>query len=510
MTRPRVRDGWPPRWLTKVPAADLKRGDGDLYADLIEATCRVTKDSVAAPAGSLIRMRPWQRQVVRHVYARRKDGRLRHRTALVGIARKNGKSGLGAGMAIGGMLLGPQGGEVYSCAGDREQAGIVFETAKQMVAMDPDLSRVIKPYKNVLEVPATGTIYRALSAEAYTKEGLNPHAVIFDEVHVQPTRELWDVMQLAMGSRVEPLMIGITTAGVRVDRTGRDSLCYSLYQHGQRICRGEVDDPAFFMAWWEPAGGVDAPHDAESTWREANPGYGDLVSAEDFRSTVGRTPENEFRTKRCNQWVSSAQAWLPGGVWETLAAPTRYPKGLPDGSRCVLTFDGSKTGDSTALLAITVEPRPHIAVLGIWERPIEAQSWRVPRGEVKDAVRHACHRLDVEEVAWDDYMWQDAREELEDEGIPIEVYPQTAERMGAATQRFYELAIDAAFTHDGDPVLARHIGNASSKPTSRGLARIVKETGDSTKWIDAAVAAVFGMDRAQWWANNDDDGPNIW
>lgn len=497
--------GWPPRWLTPVPAEDLVRGDGELYADLIEAVCRVTKDSVAAPAGELMGVRDWQRQVMLHLYARRPDNRLRHRTALIGIARKNGKSGLGAGLALGGMLLGPQGGEVYSCAADRKQAGIVFDTAKRMVELEPQLQRAIKVYRDVLEVPATGTTYRALSAEAFTKEGLNPHKVIFDEVHAQPTRELWDVMQLAMGARKEPLMVGITTAGVRTDRTGQHSLCYGMYQYGVKLCHGELRDDTFFMAWWEPAAGAEADHRDLASWMEANPGYDDLVAAEDFEATVLRTPENEFRTKRCNQWVSSANAWLPGGVWERRAAPDRYPGGKPPkGAKIVLAFDGSKTGDSTALRGWTVEERPFGFSVGHWERNPDDDNWKVPRGEVKDRIREACRQWKVLEVAWDDYMWQDAREELEDEKVPIEVYPQTAERMGKATQRFYEAAVaeGGLFDHDGNPVAARHIGNATFKPTARGLARIVKESGDSVMWIDSAVCDLMGLDRAEWWFAN--------
>lgn len=509
--RPAARGGWPPRWLTPVPAADLRRGDGELYERLIGATCRITKDSIAGPAGQLMSVRAWQRQVLRHVYARGPSGRLRHRTALIGIGRKNGKSGLGSGMAIGGLLLGPGGGEVYSCAATRDQAGIVFESAKRMVELDPHLSQVIKVYRNVLEVPATGTTYRALSAEAFTKEGLNPHKVIFDEVHAQPTRELWDVMQLAMGARVEPIMIGITTAGVRTDRTGNDSLCYGMYQYGVQIARGEVDDPTFFMSWWEPQDGPEAPHDEPRTWREANPGYNDLVSEADFMSVVRRTPENEFRTKRCNQWVATSRTWLPGGVWDGLAAPDRYPGGPPDGTRVLLGFDGSKSGDSTALIGVTVEAKPHVFVAGMWEKDPNDPKWRVPRREVVEAIHAGARRWDVPELPWDDYMWQDAREELEDDGLPVEPYPQTAERMGHATQRFYEAAIEGGFTHDGDPRLARHVTNATPKPTARGFARIVKEAPDSPKRIDGAVTAVFTLERAVWWHDNGiNDGPNIW
>jgi phage terminase large subunit-like protein len=493
-SRTRESEGWPPRWLTPVPSEDVEAGDGKLVGDFVEAVCRVTKDSIAARSGELIRLRPWQRRILGHVYARRPDGRYRHRQALVGVARKNGKSGLAAGMGLAGLVLGPAGGEVYSCAADKAQAKVVFDTARRMVQMDPELSEILKVYRDVIEFEDSGSVYRALSAEAFTKEGLNPHKVIFDEVHAQPNRELWDVMALAMGARVEPILLGITTAGVRTDSTGHDSLCMSLYEHGKRVATNEVDDPSFFMAWWEPEKGAAADHRDPAVWAEANPGLGDLVAVEDFETSVGKTPEHEFRTKRTNVFVATAETWLPYGAW----AVRKKSRNVAPRSQVVLSFDGSKTGDSTGLVGVTVEEVPHVFVVGSWERPAGAVDWRIPRAEVKEAVREACRTYSVVEVAWDDYMWQDAREELEDEGLPIEPYPQSPERMGVATQRLYELVVTGGMTHDGDPSMARHVENAVSKPTPSGKARLVKEKPGSTRWIDLAICAVMGVDRAAW------------
>lgn len=482
---------WPPRWLTPVPAADIRRGDGPDYCNFIEACCRVTKDSFAAPAGSLISMRPWTRNLFGHLLARRPGGRYRHRQALIGMARKNVKSTSGAGLGLAGLVLGPLGGEVYSCAGDRDQARIVFGTAKRMVEMDPQLSDRLKLYRDAIEFTKTGSVYRVLSAEAYTKEGLNPTLVIFDEVHVQPDRELWDVMALASGARVDPLMVGITTAGVRFDASGGDSLCYGFYEYGKRICLGEVVDPAFFMAWWEPKNAT-ADHRDPATWREANPGYGDFIDPEDFESAVLRTPENEFRTKRCNQWVASSETFLPGGVWEDCTDATRV---IPDRAPVMLGFDGSRSGDATAICVVSLEDIPHIDVVGLWEKPRDSHEWEVPRTEVKDAIRAACRRWDVRAIAWDDYLWLDAADELEAEGLPVVRFPQTSQRMSPATQRFYELAVDRALTHSGDAGLARHVGNAVLKVDSRGW-RIYKEHKSSPRKIDLAVATVMAIQLA--------------
>lgn len=485
---------WPPRWLTPVPAADIERGDGGLFSDFGEAVCRVDKDSLASPAGKLIIFRHWQRQLIGHLLARRADDRLRHRQALIGEARKNGKSGIGSTLGLGGLVLGPAGGEVYSCAADKQQAKVVFDTARRMVKMDPELSEILKVYRDVIECERTGSVYRALSAEAFTKEGLNPHLVIFDEVHAQPNRELWDVMALAMGARVEPLMVGITTAGVKFDATGNDSLCYVMYQYGIQIAKGEIDDPTFFMAWWEPRK-PDADHRDPATWAEANPGLGDLVDVEDLASAVLRTPENEFRTKRCNQWVSATSAWLPAGTWDACEDP--HP--ILDGTSVVLGFDGSFNGDCTALVAVAIANPLHIDVVNLWEKPLAAAGdWRVPIIEVEDAIREACRRWQVIELACDPFRWARTYQILEGEGLPVVEFPQSPARMTPATTRFYELVMNRGLTHTGDLRLARHLDNAVLKADSRGT-RIYKEHRHSQRRIDLAVAAVMAVDRAAWY-----------
>ncbi len=487
---------WPPRWLTPVPEDDLLRADGKVFtgAQTVwfgETHCRVTKDSIAAPAGSLLAFRGWQRQLMVHVLARRPDGWLRHRQGLIGVARKNGKSSVGSVLGLGGLILGPQGGEVYSCAADKEQARIVFGMARRMVELDPELSRLVKTYRDVIEFPDTGSVYRVLSAEAYTKEGLNPHLVIFDEVHAQPNRELWDVMALAQGARREPLMLGITTAGVKSDATGKDSLCYGLYQYGKRVASGEIEDPTFFFAWWEPADPA-ADHRLESTWREANPGYDDLVAAEDFRAAVGKTPEAEFRTKRCNQWVSTSDAWLPAGAWDAC----HLDRDIPNGADVVLAFDGSFSNDSTALVAVADGPIPHLDVVACWERPVASgNEWRVPIAQVEDAIREACRRWQVREIVCDPFRWARTYQVLEDEGLPVVEFPQSPARMVPATQRFYEAVINRGLTHAGDPRLARHLSNCVLKVDQRG-SRLAKDARNSPRKIDLAVAAVMALDRA--------------
>jgi phage terminase large subunit-like protein len=488
---PRKVKGWPPAILTPVPLADRRRGDGASVVEFIEALCPQVKDSIGGNAGEPLVLRPWQRNFMAYLFARRPDGRYRHRIALGGLARKNGKSALGSGIALYGLLTGPRGGEVYSCAADRDQARIVFGSAKAMVEQSPELSEQTKLYRDAIEVPSTGSVYRVLSAEAFTKEGLSPTLVIYDELHAAPTPELWSVMTLAQAARRDAMTIGLTTAGVKTDSTGQDSTCFRLYQYGQRVASGEIDDPSFFMAWWKSRD--DADHRLRASWLPGNPGFGDLQDPEDFDSAVKRTPENEFRTKRMNLWVNTTTAWLPSGMWAALPKAGEIDRDVP----VVVGFDGSFSNDSTCLVGCTVEPRPRIFLIAAWEKqPDDDDTWRVSSAEVDAAVMSLPGRYNLVELACDPYRWSREMETWADAGLPVVEYNSASPaRMVPATAKFYDAVTSDGIAHDHDPTLARHIDNCAVK-TDRLGPRIVKEHRGSPRKIDAAVCAVLAFDRA--------------
>jgi phage terminase large subunit-like protein len=487
---------WPPRWLTPVPEEALLTSHGLKASDFIDTFAVITKDSIGGKAGEPMRLRPWQRQLLTHAFAANGEG-FQSRVSLVGVPRKNGKSALASGVALWSLLTGPKGGEVYSCAADKDQARIVFGEAKKMLENEPELAEMAKVYRDAIEIPTTGSVYRVLSSEAFTKEGLSPTMVIFDELHAQPDRSLFDVMQLAQGSRGNlATMFCITTAGQKSDNTGGDSIAYSLYQYGQKVARGEVDDPSFFMAWWEAP--AEANHRDVDTWIDSNPGYGDLNSADDFASTVLRTPEAEFRTKRCNQWVSSNLTWLPTGSWDALEAEREI---TPD-DELIIGFDGSFSGDTTVLVGCTIPKEdeiPHIFLIKAWEKgPDDDNSWRVNITDVENEIVAFCQQYPkVREIACDPYRWQRTMAFLQEErGLPIVEFPSTsAARMVKATARFFDGVMEAKMTQSGDPLLARHLDNCTLKIDNLGP-RIVKENRNSNRRIDAAVAAVIAYERA--------------
>lgn len=454
--------------------------EGEYVAEFIENLCRPSKTE------GLLKLRPWQRQLIDDIFAVDDDGRRKHRIAYVGMPRKNGKSTIGAALALYGLLMDVPHAEVYSVAGDRAQARIVFNEAVAMIEAEPELyekTRILKG-RGMIEVPSTGSVYRALSADGGRAQGLNPSFVIFDEVHVQPSRDLWDAMRLGMGFRDQPLLIGITTAGF--DRT---SLAWQLYEHGKKVQSGERTDPTFFFRWWEPAD-YNADWRDPDVWRESNPAYADFLNADDFVSAIMTTPESQFRRFRLNQWTTTMDAWLPHGSWAACEDKSRV---VGDGEKVVLGFDGSWTGDSTALVGCTVAPPHHLFVIDTWQ-PDKGNE--IDIGEVETAIVNAFNKYTVVELAADPHEY---RREIASwaemwKGRVHEWPTNSLARMVPACKEFYAAVMQKFVTHDGDKRLAAHIGNAVVKTDRYGM-RIVKES--SSLKIDLAVAAVMAYDRAR-------------
>jgi phage terminase large subunit-like protein len=490
---------WPPRWLTDVPEEALNSQRAETALMFVEMFGVITKDSVAGPAGAPLVLRDWQREMVRRIYADDGQGGFRHRISFVGLPRKNGKSAIASTLALADLfVLGGRGAEVYSIAAEKEQARIVFADAKRIIDAHEELSSKAKLYRDAIEIPESGSVYRVLSAESYSKEGLSPTAVFADEIHAMQTRELWDVMSLAMGARGNKAhMVGITTAGTRSDQTGNDSIAFNLYNYGKRLAAKEVEDSTFFMAWWEAPENAD--HRDEETWKLANPGYDDICAAADFVSAVRTTPEAEFRIKRVNQWVNTKSAWLPAGVWQDLEQTFEL---LPT-DEYVLGFDGSWKNDSTALVAV-IMPREEGDVfrafrVAHWEKDfaIDDDSWIVDKGEVSKAViDFFLANPNCREIVCDPTYWQDEMFQWSEAGMSVIEYPNTISRTVPATAKLYEAIMNAKVVHNGDPALSRHMDNCILKIDSNRGARITKDYRNPKLKIDLAIALLMAYDRA--------------
>jgi len=490
-------NAWPPAWLTPVEAASLAEGKGELAVDFIEAFGIITKDSIAGPQGSQLILRDWQKDLIRHLYAGDGKGGFASKISLVGMPRKQGKSAMASSLAVFDTFFGPRGGEVYSVAAEKEQARIVFNDAKKMIEANEELSSQAKIYRDAIEIPATGSVYRVLSAEAYSKEGYNSTAVWADEGHAMADRTLFDVMSLSMGARGNKAhLVMITTAGRKSDQTGGDSIAYTLYQTGQKIVNKEIQ-PSMFMAWWEPP--KDADYKDPATWELASPGYGDICAAEDYETAIKITPEAEFKTKRLNIWTNTKTAWLPAGAWQAIEEEFEM---LPS-DEYVLGFDGSWKNDSTALVAVILprfEEDIYRAVrVASWEKDfaIHDDSWIVDKKEVAKAVMDFFDKQpNCKEMACDPSYWEDEMYQWSEYGIPVVEYKNTLSRTVPATSKLFEAIMNKKLRVQHDGAMTRHMENCILKIDAQRGARITKDFRNPKLKIDLAVALMMAFDRA--------------
>ena len=462
-----------PTWST--PTLSEATG-GDSVIDFARTFLHVDK---GIRAGEPLELVEWQQSLIRNIYELRSDGRRRYRRALVGLGRKNGKSLLGSVIALHGLVEGGLGAEVYAAAGDRQQARIVFETAKQQVQRSAALSGICKIYRDVISVPSTGAVFRVLSSDAKLQQGLTPSTVVFDEVHVQSNEDLWDALTLGSGARLDPMVVGITTAGFDLD-----TLCGRLYNYGKQVAAGEVVDPTFGFWWWEAAADCDITDRGE--WLRANPNlvHG-LMDVEDMEVAVKQTSESAFRRYRLNQWTRSQESWLPAGAFDLCRSDRQIDPDLP----VFVGIDMALKHDSIAV--VMAQPQDEVVVVRakIWH----PDEYALDVAEVEMYLRGLHREYNVREFAYDPAYFQRSAEMLLDDGLPMVEFPQSRARMIPACGNAYEMIVNRKVAHDGAPQFVDQVLSAAQRMTDEGW-RLSK--GKSKRKIDAAIALCIALDRA--------------
>jgi phage terminase large subunit-like protein len=420
----------------------------------------------------------WQSDLIDSLYERRADGLLRYKRSLVGLPRKNGKSLIGSVIALNGLIEGEPGAEVYSAAGDRQQARIVFGEARQQVLNSPELNAICKVYRDAIEVSETGAIYRVLASDSKLVQGLNPSTVVCDELHVVH-EDLWDALTLGSGARRDPMIVAITTAGYDLD-----TIAGRLYQYGKRLVSGEIEDEAFGFFWWEAE--ADCRLDDQEQWRASNPNLElGLLSEEDLDVSRKQTAEVAFRRYRLNQWVRSQESWLPAGAFDACTSDLD----LDAMSVSFIGIDMALKHDSIAV--VIAQPKDDRII-------IRSRVW-LPDGdyvdvhEIEQHVRDWCTQYNVVEVAYDPAFMQRSAEVLSDDGFPMVEFPQSAARMVPACGTLYEMIVNGTIAHNNDPVMVDQVLSATPRSTDQGW-RLSK--GKSKRKIDAAIAMAMAVDRA--------------
>ena len=436
-------------------------------------------------AGGPFKFRMWQKnEIVKAMFP--PTGK-RPRQGLVSMPRGNGKSGLAAALGLYALLADDvEGAQVLIVASDERQARIVFNSARRMVELDERLSEQVQIFRDRLYVPATDSMLMPLPAEPAALQGFDPTLTIVDELHVV-TEPVWDAMALAAGKRDSSLTLAISTPADNVD-----SVMWRLVEYGRK----NPEDKSFRLI--EYATPEHYAIDDEEGWKIGNPALDDFLHRDAVAATLKTTREEPFRRYRLGQWVGSANSWIPWGVFEKRADVER---GLPEqGTKVCLGFDGSASGDSTALVGCTLDG--HLFVVAAWEAPADDQRWRVPRGEVSAMIDSAFEQWDVIELAADPWGWRSELEEWEARHKNVVQWNTAhAQRMAPATDRMYSAIMDETLTFDGDPRLVEHVNNCVPKATALGDL-VHKDKRNSTRKIDLAVAAIVAFDRAAWHVAN--------
>ena len=476
-------DAWKPAW--SVPSlSNTTRGE-----DVSDFAATLLKASRGFKAGEPLEFTAWQRWLMnRLLETDPQTGLLRFRKAVVLLPRKNGKSLLGTALALEHLVYGPQGAQVYSAAGDRQQAKIVFGEARQQVLDNPALSRIIKVYRDALELPSRGSIYRALSADGMRAHGLAPSLVIADEIHgwaSSPSNsrgdELWEALTTGSADRPESLVVGITTAG-----GSSDTLLGRLYEHGKRVASGEIEDPQFGFWSWE------APQDADptdpETWRIANPNLAEgLLDQGDFEAAIasaGSAGFAGFQRYRLNQWVRLAgEDFISPHFW----AAAKRDETVKPGATVTAGFDGSVSGDATGIVIRDVETGT-LAVHAVWEPDPNDPDWTVDRADVNAAIERLFETYDVAMLWCDPSFYEpDVLEWSKHWRRRVERIPPTNHRIAPMAQQFLADLVAGELGHDGDTRLQRHVLNAVA--TEAGSFR--KEKKGSPRKVDLLACAVL-------------------
>ena len=474
---------------------------------------------------------PWERKIVEDIFGTvRSNGLRQYSTAYVEIPKKNGKTELAAGIALVGLCLDEEeGAEVYLAASTRDQASIAFRVAAQMVRNSKRLSelcRIVDSTKTIYLEDDPNCFLKAISADAGTQDGVNPHIVIFDELHRQTNRDLWDVLTYGMDTRSQPLMFAITTAGI----TGHSPICEEQHQYAIRVRDGIFQDPSYYPVIyglgdkedWTLEGGPAKNGRPATGWYKVNPAAGDYLPIEKIREQFRRVEanpaaQNSFRRLRTNQWVGQEIRYLPMEDWKACGEPFN----LADfaGQPCYGGLDLSATQDITALVLIFEREGLHYWLPHFWipahDLAMRSKRDRVPYdlwvsqgivhatagnqvdyGFVRKTVGDLAKLYDIREIGYDRWNATQIIQGLTDDGLTMVPIGQGYASMSAPTKELLRLVMSQKVRHGANPVLGWMADNLAVKQDPSDSVKPSKpDRRKSTSRIDGIVAGVNALAR---------------
>jgi len=478
-------------------------------------------------AGKPFKLRPFQIKFITDVYGPHKkhgkEWRRLVRRAVLSIARKNGKTALIAALVLV-HLHGPESidnGEIYSAANEREQAAQVYKFCCQIIKAEPFLLGALKMVDSTKTIACyrTGSFYKALSAEAGTKHGLNPTVVIYDELAQAPNRDLFDVLDTSMGARAEPLFIIISTQSADPQHT-----LSLIIDDG---VRGK--DPTTVVHLYAVPDDEENVFD-ESVWGKANPALGDFRTWDDIRALAQRAKrmpsfESTFRNLYLNQRISVVSPLIPRAEW--LGCLDKDCK-FEDGEEIYLALDLSAVTDLTCLVAVSAHDgertqcwfwKPEEALqdhedrdrvpytLWVKQEVIHSAPGRtIHYGFVAEQIGEIMSQYRVMGLAYDrwrinDFLreldaigieaWVDGKDTETSDGLRLCPWGQGYKDMAPAIDALEISILERNFKHNGNPCMTWNFSNAVVLKDPSGNRKLDKSKARFR--IDGAVATAMAL-----------------
>ena len=511
---PKLKDYKPSRFM--LPDSHYDKKKADRAVKFIEMLPHTKGEWEGRPFWLL----PWQEQIIRDLFGIVKaDGFRQFRTAYIEIPKKQGKSELAAAIALYLLYADHEpSAEVFSAAADRQQASIVFDVAKRMVEMTPGLqkrSKVMSATKRIVNYSNAG-YYQVVSADVGGKHGYSISGLVFDEIHNQPNRKLWDVLTKGSGdARRQALHVAITTAG-----TDRNSICFELHTKALDILSDRKVDPTFYPVVYSLP--MDVDWQDEKNWYKVNPSLGYTVPIERMReaylqSQDNPAEENVFRTLRLCQWVGSTVQWIPDHIYDLGNQP--IDKHALRRRDCYAGLDLSSSGDITALVLMfppRTDDEKYIMLPYFWVPedtvPKRVQQTSVPYDNwvaqgyvqatpgnvidyayIQNTIGELSYKYHIREIAFDRWGSNMLVERLSEMGLTVVPFGQGYKDMSPASRAFYEELMKGNIIHGGNPVMKWMCGNVVIEQDPAGNIKPTK--AKSKDKIDGVVAAIMALDR---------------
>ena len=476
----------------------------------IEKFCTHTKGELAAKPFLL---EDWQKEIVGNIFGWKdeKTNLRKYRTVFVEVPRKNGKTRLCAAISLYMLFADSErGSEVYAAAGDRNQAGIVFEIAKGMILNSQELTSRSKVFRNSITHEAKGNFFQAISSDSKTKHGFNANCIIFDELHTQPNRDLWDTLTTSTGSRRQPLTIAITTAGY-----DRQSICYEVYDYAKKVQDGAIDDDTFYPVIFEADDDDDIT--LEETWKKANPNFGislrkDYMIQESKKAVNVPSYQNTFKRLMLNIWTDSQTQWIGHDEWAECNQDFDYSS--LEAMECWGGLDLASTRDISAfVLVFSVDEKiivlPHLFIPkdnakkrsdrdGVnymeWIRDghvIGTEGDVADYNFIKSKINELSKKYRIQSIAYDRWNASQLVIDLQNDGANMDPFGQGLVSMSAPTKELEKIILGKQIIHNNNPAMNWMLSNVAIQEDPAGNLKVAKNK--SKEKVDGIVALVMAI-----------------